>query len=177
MSGSTDSAPAGAPPGFARRFACMLYEGVLLFGVVMVAGLIYGALTQQRHALVGTRGLQAVLFAVIGLYFAWFWAWGRQTVAMKTWHLRVVRLDGRPLTLLHAAVRYVASWLWFLPGLALAALLGHHEGGRIGGVLLAGVVIYALATRLTPGQRAPHDLLCGTRLEMWRPPARQNPAP
>ena len=30
------------PPGFARRLACLMYEGVLLFGVVMLAGLLYG---------------------------------------------------------------------------------------------------------------------------------------
>ena len=33
---------AAAPAGLARRLACFLYEGVLLFGVVMVAGLVYG---------------------------------------------------------------------------------------------------------------------------------------
>ena len=86
--------PDWAAPGLGRRLACMLYEGVLLFGVVMVAGLVYASLTQQRHALVGTPGLQVFLFVVLGLYFVWFWARGGQTVAMKTWHLRVVNTRG-----------------------------------------------------------------------------------
>ena len=51
-----DEAPPAASlptPGVARRMAAFLYEGVLLFGVVFVAGYLYAALTQQRHALQG----------------------------------------------------------------------------------------------------------------------------
>ena len=62
--------PGAAPtPGVARRLACFLYEGVLLFGVVMIAGLAYGVITQQRHALAGSTGLQIVLVLVLGAYF------------------------------------------------------------------------------------------------------------
>jgi hypothetical protein len=63
----------GAAPSLRRRMACFVYEGVLLFGVVMCAGLVYSSLTQQRHALVGLHGLQVVVFVVLGLYFVWFW--------------------------------------------------------------------------------------------------------
>ena len=85
---------AGAPvvgpvPGLARRIACFVYEGVLLFGVLMIAGYLYSTLTQQRHALSGLHGLQAFLFLVLGIYFVWFWSRGGQTVAMRTWHIRL----------------------------------------------------------------------------------------
>ena len=54
----TDAAPLQpATPGLARRLAAMAYEGVLLFGVLMVAGWLYSSLTQQRHALQGKTGL------------------------------------------------------------------------------------------------------------------------
>ena len=43
------------------------------------------------------HGLQAFLFLVLGLYFAWFWSHGGQTVAMKTWHIRLLTHDGRPV--------------------------------------------------------------------------------
>ncbi|MBC7939239.1 MAG: RDD family protein, partial [Chitinophagaceae bacterium] len=76
-------------PGLMRRLACFVYEGVLLFGVVMLAGLLYGVLTDQRHALVGSTGLQVFVFLVLGLYFVWFWSRHGQTLAMRTWHLRV----------------------------------------------------------------------------------------
>lgn len=170
--------PDWAAPGLGRRLACMLYEGLLLFGVVMVTGIVYASLTQQRHALVGTTGLQIFMFLVIGLYFSWFWAAGRQTVAMKTWHLRVTSAEGRPISLARAFGRYAASWLWFLPGLAAAGLSGRHDGGSIAAALGANVIAYALIARLTPSRRTLHDLLCGTRLETWRA-ARpgQHPAP
>lgn len=165
-------------PGLWRRLASMLYEGLLLFGVVMITGYLYSSLTQQRHALVGTAGLQAFMFVVIGIYFTWFWSLGRQTLAMKTWQLRIMTRDGRPLSQPRAFARYVASWLWFLPGLAAAGLSGRHDGGTITLALALNIGLYALIARLTPGRQTLHDLLCGTRVERWRAPMPgQNPTP
>ncbi len=163
-------APTVAVPGTWRRLACMLYEGLLLFGVVAIAGYLYSSLTQQRHALQGTAGLQAFMFLVIGIYFTWFWAQGRQTLAMKTWHLRIMTRDGQPLTQPRAFARYVASWLWFLPGLAAAGLAERQDGATVALALAANVGVYALAARLTPGRQTLHDLLCGTRMERWQAP-------
>ena len=101
-------------PGLWRRMACWLYEGMLLFAVVFVAGYLFSALTQTRHALDNRHVQQAFLFVVLGIYFTWFWAKG-QTLAMKTWHIRVVDTQGRPVTQARALLRYVLSWLWFLP--------------------------------------------------------------
>ena len=35
------------------------------------------------------------MFVVLGIYFVWFWSRG-QTLAMKTWHIRLVDAQGRP---------------------------------------------------------------------------------
>mgnify|MGYP002623189574 FL=1 len=149
--------------------ACFLYEGVLLFGVVMIAGYLYSSLTQLRDPLLGTGGLQAFLFVVLGIYFVWFWSHGGQTVAMKTWHIRVVAADGRPLTQARALARYFASWLWFLPALAGVHLSGLKGGAPVALALVAGVMVYGLMARLHPSRQYPHDMLCGTRLIDWRP--------
>lgn len=151
-------------PGLARRLAAFIYEGVLLFGVVFVAGYLFSALTQQRHAMQGQHALQAFLFAVLGIYFVWFWSRGGQTVAMKAWHIRVVDLAGRPVSQLRALARYVLSWLWFLPALASVYLLGLHTAGAIFGSLFAGVIAYALLSRLHPQRQFLHDAICGTQL-------------
>lgn len=157
-----------------RRMASFLYEGVVLFGVVFVAGWLYSTLTQQRNALVGQQGLQAFLFMVLGIYFIWFWSRGGQTVAMKAWHLRVVDQHGRPLTQMRALARYVASWLWFLPALASVHLLGvDHSTGAIFGALFTGVLAYLLLARLHPQRLFLHDVLCGTRVITQRPPPRR----
>ena len=144
---------------------------MLLFGVVVLAGYLYGALTQQRHALQGQAGLQAFVFLVIGIYFTWFWSAGRQTLAMKTWHLRLVDREGRALTQPRAAARYLLSWLWFLPALAAAGLAGHADGGRVSLWLCAGVLANLALARLLPGRQYAHDWLAGTRLVDARPAA------
>lgn len=165
-------------PGLARRLACFLYEGVLLFGVVMIAGYLYSSLTQQRDASVGRHGLQAFLFVILAIYFVWFWSHGGQTVAMKAWHIRVVDRDGRPLSEWRALARYVTCWLWFLPALASLWMSGLEGGGAMAAALITGVLAYAGLAWLHPQRQFWHDAICGTRLVTWRParPVRQTDA-
>lgn len=163
--------PLSAPP-LARRLACFLYEGVLLFGVVMIAAYLYSSLTQQRHALQGQHGLQAFLFVVLGVYFIWFWSHGGQTVAMKTWHIRLVTAAGGPVSQWQAAARYLLSWLWFLPALALAHFAGLRTTGSLFGAMAAGVLVFAGLSWLHPQRQYWHDALCGTRLVTHRPAPR-----
>ncbi len=160
---------ADAPPGLWRRLAAMVYEGLLLFGVLMISGWLYAGLTQQRHALQGRLGLQVFLFVVLAIYFVWFWTHGGQTVAMKAWRLRVVRADGGALTQGQALARYVLSWLWFAPALLAIQLAGLHGGAEIGVTLLAGVLAYAGVARLQPQRQFLHDQLCGTRIVHTEP--------
>ncbi|MEY3272424.1 MAG: hypothetical protein RLZZ341_1325 [Pseudomonadota bacterium] len=168
----------GAPtPGVVRRLAAFLYEGVLVFGIVALAGLAYGLATQQRHALVGSAGLQAFLFGVLGLYFVISWVRSGQTLAMLTWHLRLVTVDGHPLRPLRAVVRYVLAWAWVLPGLGLAQLAGLKGGGPVTAALLGWVLFYAALSRLHPDRQFLHDALCRTRLITWYPPHRARSAP
>lgn len=153
-----------ASPGLARRLAAFVYEGVLLFGVIFFTGFLYSVLTRQQHALEGRVGMGLVLFSVIGLYFVGFWTRSGQTLAMKTWHLRVVDAHGRPLGWGRALLRYLFSWLWFLPALVSVWALGLHGGGAIAGSLLAGIAGYVLIARLHPQRQFLHDAICGSRV-------------
>jgi uncharacterized RDD family membrane protein YckC len=164
-----------AAPSLFRRMACFMYEGVLLFGVLMIAGWLYSTLTQMRHALHGRAGLQAFLFVVLGIYFVWFWSRGGQTVAMRAWHIRLVDAEGRPVTQARALARYLLAWLWFVPALMSLWWSDTSGSGRILAALLAGVAAYALLTRLLPQGQFWHDVVCRTRLITWRPalPARR----
>ncbi|MEK9952841.1 MAG: RDD family protein, partial [Curvibacter sp.] len=47
--------------------ACWLYEGMLLFGVVFIAGYLFSAMSQTRHALDNRFLQQAFLFVVLGI--------------------------------------------------------------------------------------------------------------
>lgn len=133
-----------------------------MFGVVWISAYLFGSLSQTRNALDNRWALQAFLFVVFGIYFVWFWSKG-QTLAMKTWRIRVLGPNGRAVSQGRAMARYGLSWLWFLP--PLAAAWGASLGPQIGSVaVLAWVVVYALASRALPDGQFLHDVLAGTRL-------------
>lgn len=156
-------------PGLARRLACFLYEGVLLFGVTMISGYLFSALTHQTHALQGREALQAFEFVVLAIYFCWFWSRGGQTVAMRAWRIRLTDLQGQPVSQTRAMARYVCSWVWFLPALGLSRLLHQdHSTGQIFAWMAAGVLIYAAAALLHPRRQFWHDAWCGTQLVDWQ---------
>lgn len=145
--------------------ACWLYESILMFGVVFLAGYLFGTLSQTRNALDNRLPLQLFLFVIFGIYFVWFWARG-QTLAMKTWNIRLVDAKGSPVTQQRALLRYVLSWAWFLPPLAASWLAGFSA--TQGGLLMLGwVIVWALSSRLNPARQFWHDMWAGTRLISW----------
>jgi len=149
-------------PSLLRRMACWFYVGLLLFGVLFFAGDLFSTLSQSRHALDNRHGLQAFLFLVVGIYFTWF-AHKGQTLAMKTWHIRVVDVHGEALTQKRAFVRYVLSWIWFIPPLALLAPYS-LTGGETTVLFIGWVAVWALLSRFHPQRQFWHDALAGTRL-------------
>jgi uncharacterized RDD family membrane protein YckC len=53
--------------------------------------------------------LQAWVLVVVGAYFSWFWTRGGQTLAMKTWRIRLVRWDGGNVGVARALHRYAIA--------------------------------------------------------------------
>ena len=150
--------------------ACWTYEGMLMFGVVFLAGYLFGTLSQTRNAMDNRNALQAFLFVIFGIYFVWFWAKG-QTLAMKTWHIRLVDRDGLAVSQARALGRYCLSWLWFLP--PLIAISPFHLSGPESAVIFLGwVVFWALLSRLQPQGQFWHDAWAGTRLVSSEPLSR-----
>ena len=86
----------------------MLYESMLLFGVVFIAAWLFSTLLQQRNALSMRYALQYWLFLVLGAYFVWFWTHGGQTLAMKTWRIRLIPVAGLAVSPLRALMRLSA---------------------------------------------------------------------
>ena len=169
---SDTAAPAdpARPPSLWLRFAAMVYELVLLFGVVFIVS--YALLSALRWTYPLTDGrrwvLQAVLFVVIGAYFAWCWSRGGQTLAMKSWGLRVVDADGGRLSLARAALRYLLAWHLFVPGLVLMALFRTHAALDL--AVVAGSFFLMLATAwLDPQRQLLHDRWLGSRVVRDRP--------
>lgn len=153
-----------------RRLAAFVYEGVLLFGLVMVTGFVYAIATQQRHALHGRPGMMAVQFLSLAIYFIWFWTHGGQTLAMKTWYIRLVSRDGGPITPRQALARFMTSWLWFMPAWLGAWMAGWHQSVGLYGTMGVWIGMYASLTWLLPERQFLHDAICGTKLVDTRRP-------
>ena len=169
-------APDLSPPSIKRRMACWLYEGMLLFGVMVSSGLVYFIAAYWLTGLAPgdmnlhpqlKSGLQAISFLVLGVYFIWMWHRG-QTLAMKTWRIEMVDLQGRRVSHKLALKRYVASWLWFIPPLAAASPF-HLSVIEITVLTLGWVAIWAILSRFHPQRQFWHDALAGTRLITARP--------
>ena len=157
-------------PGLWRRMACWVYEGILLFGVVFISGYLFSTLSQTRNAMDNRNALQAFLFVVFGIYFVWFWAKG-QTLAMKTWNIRVVDLNGKAITQRRAFLRYVFSWIWFLPPLMAVAPF-QLNGAEIGIIMVGWIAVWALLSRFQSQGQFWHDVWAGTRLISSQPLSR-----
>ena len=143
--------------------ACWLYEGMLLFAVLFVAGWLFSTLSQMRDAMDARRPLlQAFLFVIFGVYFAWFWSKG-QTLAMKTWNIRVVDRQGQPITQLRGLLRYILAWVWFLPSMAVSHAF-HLGGGETSVLIFGWIAIWAVLSRFHPLGQFWHDAWAGTRL-------------
>lgn len=151
-------------PSLWRRLACFMYEGVLLFGVLMIAGYLYSSLTQQRHALSGREGLMLFIFLVLAIYFVGFWTHGGQTVAMKAWHIRLTSANGKSLSQKRAFFRYCLAWLWFMPALLFVYAAALKSAALIFLLLVAGIMAYAALAWLHPRNQFLHDRICGTQL-------------
>ena len=147
--------------------ACWLYEGLLLFGVVFAAGYLFSVLTGTRHALDNRHELQLFLFLVFGIYFIWFWHKG-QTLAMKTWQIRIVDRQGQPVSQARALARYLLSWLWLIPPLVIMAPF-KLRAAEVALLEIGWVVVWALLSRFQPDRQFWHDAWAGTRLADVRP--------
>lgn len=161
-------------PSRRRQFACMMYEGVLLFGVVFLAGYLFDTLTDSRNALMLRNVRQGVLFLAIGVYFVLCWRLKGQTLPMKTWHIKLIDKNGNRPGLGTLVARYLL--LWPLPLLGAALVLG---ASRITGysstdllIVFAPFMGFVWSWFDKDGQFL-HDRILGTRLVNAPRPARK----
>lgn len=132
--------------GLLRRLAAMLYDGLLLIGVLMVATALFLPLTGGEAVVSGSNPVlewvyRAALLALIVGFFGVFWTIRGQTLGMASWRLRVEREDG--------------------------TLLGWSDTARRLGWALVSALPLGLGflwVLFDPERRAWHDRLSGTRV-------------
>jgi uncharacterized RDD family membrane protein YckC len=109
------------PPGLLRRLAAMLYDLLLLFGMLLLAVAIvvipYEGVTGNQFPQEGLlyRLYQVYLLCVAAGFHLFFWVRGGQTLGMRAWHFRVLREDGRSLRVADALKRLAWATITLAP--------------------------------------------------------------
>ena len=98
-------------PTLRRRLASMVYESLLLIGV-LAAGLLVPHLFIAWLTGAASPGvwLWLHLFVLMGLYFIWCWLHGGQTLPMQTWKIKLIGADNREPSLNALTLRYSLAW-------------------------------------------------------------------
>lgn len=143
-----DNATTFVPASLPVRVAAMIYESLLVIAVLFVASFIVLPVVGDLHSGWQRHLFQAYLVVVLFAYFATFWRRSGQTLAMKTWRIRLDDRSGGRVSSRQALLRFA---------LALA------------GALLAGAGFWwALFDR---ERQFFHDRVAGTRLVRVPPKA------
>jgi uncharacterized RDD family membrane protein YckC len=101
-----------------RRLTCLLYEGLVVFSILLVVFLLPQIVLLAFGAELSGKMLWINIGFVLMAYFVWCWLNGGQTLPMKTWKLQVVSADGTRLRPLQAVLRYLLAW----PSITLGGL-------------------------------------------------------
>lgn len=153
-------------PSIKRRIATLPYEALLLLALLVIAAFPVAGL--KGATLSGTPHIifQAYLFCVTAAYFTWFWRHGGQTLAMKTWRLRVIAASGSALTFARALTRFVYSLLFYGPACVGVVMLFFPD--RVSPVITMWAFLPMVATilwaRHDVDRQFLHDRMAGTRL-------------
>lgn len=124
-----------------RRLISLIYEALILAAVLMAGTLPVVMLTHQWSHTAARVTLQITLLLLCGGFYIWQWTRTGQTLPMKTWRLKLVTVNGEPIDVRRACVRYFAA----LFSIALAGL----------------GFLWALIDR---DQQFLHDRIAGTRI-------------
>jgi uncharacterized RDD family membrane protein YckC len=111
---ATAASPKG--PSLLRRTVCALYETLLLTAVLFFAALPVVVLTNQIRGNWVRPAFQVYLVLVAAVYFVFFWAHGGQTLAMKTWGIRLAGGGNGPPGVRQAFVRYLFALIGIMAG-------------------------------------------------------------
>ncbi|MDA8127670.1 MAG: RDD family protein [Betaproteobacteria bacterium] len=136
-----DNAISLVPASLLARLAAMIYELLLVAAVLFIATLPFLYLVGSAEAGWRHFAFQLYLTAILFAYFSTFWMRSGQTLAMKTWRIRLVDQSGGRVTLRQSALRFIVA---------------------LAGLLLAGAGFWwALFDR---DRQFLHDRIAGTRL-------------
>ena len=94
-----------------RRFAAICYDLLLVIALLMT--LAFGVIMLRAGNEIGPGAIwfQLLLLATWGMYFAWSWTHGGQTIGMRAWRMRLQAMNGGTVGWTTALLRFVCAGL------------------------------------------------------------------
>ncbi|MGZ5026154.1 MAG: RDD family protein [Methylobacter sp.] len=103
-------------PGFLRRLAVIFYDLLLLVAVLFVATAVLLPLNSGEAFTNQQFFFPIYLLLVSFFFYAWFWTHGGQTLGLRSWKIKVLTIDRKPIGWKQALFRFTAailSWSFF----------------------------------------------------------------
>jgi uncharacterized RDD family membrane protein YckC len=108
-----DSAIATPSATLKTRLAAMVYESLLVTAVLFLAAFVFIPLAGDMGVAWKRHAFRIYLLGVLFGYFSLFWMRSGQTLAMKTWRIRLVDRNGKLIGLKQALLRFILAFLGF----------------------------------------------------------------
>lgn len=113
--------------GLIRRLAAMVYDSLLVFGVLFTATIpavffradkiepiVNEQIVTDLPSVASGLPFQLYLLVVYITFFCWFWKKRGQTLGMQAWRLQLVDMAGNHLTIRQCVTRLFAALVSFL---------------------------------------------------------------
>ena len=81
------------PASLIKQLAAMLYDSLLIFGVLFFASAI-AILFNQGDAIESSLWFSLYLLLTLFTFYAWFWKKSGQTLGMRVWKIRIIAESG-----------------------------------------------------------------------------------
>ncbi|MEE9422322.1 MAG: RDD family protein [Gammaproteobacteria bacterium] len=104
-----DSIKNANPAKLFPRLAALFYDSLLLLAVLFGATILILPFNNGQAIQANNPFYSSYIFIVSFLFFGWFWMHGGQTLGMRAWRLRLIRIDGKHLSWWHALLRFLTA--------------------------------------------------------------------
>ncbi|MGH1542477.1 MAG: RDD family protein [Arenicella sp.] len=118
-----------AKPGLFIRLLVIIYDGLLLAGVIFASYAILFSLSlllpENINEMQLIKTIKFIILLLVSfVFYGWFWVNGGQTLGMRAWHLYLVNEHGKFISWRQAAIRYLCAALsWATVGLGFSWIL------------------------------------------------------
>jgi uncharacterized RDD family membrane protein YckC len=100
--------------GCLRRLMASIYDWLLVIAVMMLLSVPAVALLDNAIQ-PGNNLYRSGLLVIAIVFFTAFWAHGGQTLGMKAWRLRLIQVNGSPVSYQRALLRFICACISALP--------------------------------------------------------------